>query len=117
MDNGHFSDMMEHFQQGIFGALNEKKDELLKEGRRVYNMSVGTPDFKPAPHVMKAMQEACGKPENYKYSLADLPELLEAVCFRYQKRFGVDITPDEVMYTAPRKPWRTSGLSSVIRET
>ena len=58
---------------------------------------MGTPDFKPAPHVMKAMQEACAKPENYKYSLADLPELLEAVQYRYKKRFGVEISTDEVM--------------------
>ena len=46
---------------------------------------------------MKAMQDACADPENYKYSLADLPELLEAVQYRYKKRFGVDITTDEVM--------------------
>lgn len=97
MDNSHFSTLINNFQQGIFGALNEKKEELLKEGRKVYNLSVGTPDFKPAPHVMKAMQEACGKPENYKYSLADLPELLEAVQYRYKKRFGVEIDTDEVM--------------------
>ena len=97
MDNSHFSSMINDFRQGIFGALNEKKEELLKEGRKVYNLSVGTPDFKPAPHVMKAMQEACANPENYKYSLADLPELLEAVCYRYEKRFGVHISTDEVM--------------------
>ena len=93
----HFSDMVENIQPGIFGALNEKKEELLRAGRKVYNLSVGTPDFKPAPHVMKAMQEACGKAENYKYSLADLPELLEAVQYRYEKRFGVHVETDEIM--------------------
>lgn len=93
----HFSDMVNNIQPGIFGALNEKKEELLRAGRKVYNLSVGTPDFKPASHVMKAMQDACGNPENYKYSLADLPELLEAVCYRYEKRFGVHISTDEVM--------------------
>ena len=97
MDSSHFSSMINDFKQGIFGALNEKKEELLKEGRKVYNLSVGTPDFKPAPHVMKAMQEACAKPENYKYSLADLPELLEAVQYRYKKRFDVELSTDEVM--------------------
>lgn len=97
MDNSHFSNMMNEFKQGIFGALNEKKEELLKQGRKVYNLSVGTPDFKPAPHVMEAMQKACSVPENYKYSLADLPELLEAVQFRYKKRFGVEIDTDEIM--------------------
>lgn len=97
MDSSHFSTLINDFKQGIFGALNEKKEELLREGRKVYNLSVGTPDFRPAPHVMKAMQDACGNPENYKYSLADLPELLEAVCYRYEKRFGVHIGTDEVM--------------------
>ena len=97
MDSSHFSTLINDFKPGIFGALNEKKEELLREGRKVYNLSVGTPDFRPAPHVMKAMQDACGDPENYKYSLADLPELLEAVCYRYEKRFGVHISTDEVM--------------------
>ena len=93
----HFSDMVENIQPGIFGALNEKKEELLRAGRKVYNLSVGTPDFKPAPHVMKAMQEACGKAENYNYSLADLPALLEAVQYRYEQRFGVHVETDEIM--------------------
>ena len=97
MDSSHFSTLINDFKPGIFGALNEKKEELLREGRKVYNLSVGTPDFRPAPHVMKAMQDACGNPENYKYSLADLPELLEAVCYCYEKRFGVHIRIDEVM--------------------
>ena len=97
MDNSHFSGMINDFKQGIFGALNDKKEELIRAGRKVYNLSVGTPDFLPAPHVMKAMQEACADPENYKYSLADLPELLAAVQYRYKKRFGVDISTDEVM--------------------
>lgn len=97
MDSSHFSTLINDFKPGIFGALNEKKEELLREGRRVYNLSVGTPDFRPASHVMKAMQDACGKAENYKYSLADLPELLEAVQYRYEKRFGVHISTDEVM--------------------
>lgn len=97
MDNSHFSALINNFKPGIFSALNEKKEELLRQGKTVYNLSVGTPDFKPAPHVMKAMQDACGRPENYRYSLTDLPELLEAVQYRYEKRFGVHIEMDEVM--------------------
>ena len=97
VDSSHFSTLINDFKPGIFGALNEKKEELLRAGRKVYNLSVGTPDFKPAPHVMEAIQKACEKPENYKYSLADLPELLEAVKYRYEKRFGVEIGTDEVM--------------------
>ena len=97
MSEIQFSEMVNGFKTGIFATLNEKKEELIKEGRKVYNLSVGTPDFKPAPHVMKAMQDACKDPENYKYALADLPELLKAVQYRYEKRFGVRVENDEIM--------------------
>lgn len=97
MSKIQFSEMVNGFKTGIFATLNEKKEELIKEGRKVYNLSVGTPDFKPAPHVMKAMQDACKDPENYKYALADLPELLKAVQYRYEKRFGVRVETNEIM--------------------
>lgn len=97
MSKIQFSEMVNGFKTGIFATLNEKKEELIKAGRKVYNLSVGTPDFKPAPHVMKAMQDACKDPENYKYALADLPELLKAVQYRYEKRFGVRVETDEIM--------------------
>lgn len=92
-----FSDMVNSFQPGIFAALNEKKAELLEKGMTVYNLSVGTPDFRPAPHVMKAMEEACKNPDNYKYALTEIPELLEAVQYRYRKRFGVELEQEEIM--------------------
>ena len=97
MSKIQYSDMVNGFKPGIFAALNEKKEELVKAGRTIYNLSIGTPDFKPAPHVMKAMQDACGIPENYKYSLTDLPELIEAVQYRYRHRFGVELEEDEIM--------------------
>ena len=60
---------LEHFTTGIFAALDEKKDKLVKEGRTIYNLSVGTPDFKPPRHIMDAVTEAVQDTDNYKYSL------------------------------------------------
>lgn len=91
-----FASRMQDYEEGIFQVLNEKKDELLKAGRTVYNFSVGTPDFQPAPHIIEAVARAAQKPENYKYALADLPELTEAVIGRFQKRYGVDLEPQEI---------------------
>ena len=93
----HFAKRMESFQPGIFNVLNDKKNELLKAGRTVYNLSVGTPDFLPDENVMRAMQEACKDPDNYKYSLGNLPELVEAVQNWYQRRYGVALDPEEIM--------------------
>lgn len=88
---------MEGFEEGIFQVLNEKKKEVEKKGRKVYNFSVGTPDFQPAPHIMEAVAEAARRPENYKYALADLPELTQAVIERYRTRYHVELEPEEIM--------------------
>lgn len=96
MDDTYFSEKVNRFQPGIFAALNQKKEELLKRGRTVYNLSIGTPDFAPFPHIVEAMTEACRRPENYKYSLEELPELLETVQYRYRHRFGVEVEKDEI---------------------
>lgn len=89
---------MNHFGEGIFQLLNDKKREVEANGKRVYNFSVGTPDFQPAKHIMEAVASACEKPENYKYSLADLPELTEAVIKKYETRYHVTgLQPEEIM--------------------
>lgn len=92
-----FAERMKDYEAGIFQVLNEKKDEAEKNGRKIYNLSVGTPDFKPAGHIMDAVIEAASKPENYKYALIDIPELIEAVQARYQNRYGVILEKDEIM--------------------
>ncbi len=92
-----FSRRSQKIEEGIFSLLNTKKEELIRAGRTVYNFSVGTPDFHPPIHIMKAMEKACSIPENYKYSLTDRPELLDAVKTFYQKRFGVELCQNQIM--------------------
>lgn len=90
------AEMLNHFETGIFAALNDKKIEMIKSGKKVYNLSVGTPDFEPAPHIVRALSEAAADPKNYGYALRDMPELLEAVVNYYKERFNVDISADEI---------------------
>ena len=91
-----FSKRLDRFPDEIFASLNKKRLEMEKEGRKIYNLSVGTPDFETAPHIKNALIEAAKEQDNWKYSLRDTPEMLEAVCSYYKKRFDVDITPDMV---------------------
>lgn len=90
------AEMLNHFETGIFAALDEKKEEMMKSGKKVYNLSVGTPDFKPQQHIMDALVEAAKDPAQYVYALRDLPELLEAVKEYYHERFGVEVETDEI---------------------
>lgn len=87
---------MDRFGDEIFAALNVKKVELEAAGRTVYNLSVGTPDFETPEHIRRAASDAAMDSRNWRYSLRDIPELLDAVCDYYRKRFGVAITPDQV---------------------
>ena len=94
--NIEFSERANRFGSNIFNILNELKDKRLKEGKAVYNFTVGTPDFAPASHIMKAVSEAALNPENYKYSLGDTQELKEAVKSWYIKRYGVPLLDNEI---------------------
>lgn len=92
-----FSHRLDLFGAEVFAALNDRRVALEAEGRTIYNLSVGTPDFAPYPHVVKALTDAAQDPAMWKYSLRDLPELKQAVCDYYERRFGIaGITPNMV---------------------
>jgi len=95
--NFEFSEKSNSIEGGIFNILNDKKKDLLNRGMKVFNFSIGTPDFQPAPHIMEAMQEACKDPQNYKYAIDDKPELVHAMISYYKDRFGVTLEENEIM--------------------
>ena len=92
-----FANKMKVFDLNIFSKLEEKRAELLRRGMEVINLSVGTPDFRPDDHVIAALKEAAGIADNFKYSLADIPELIQAVIAWYGRRYGVSLEPRQVM--------------------
>ncbi|MEF2605021.1 MAG: aminotransferase class I/II-fold pyridoxal phosphate-dependent enzyme [Collinsella sp.] len=91
------SQRLDRFGAEVFASLNNKLLALKAQGKTIYNMSVGTPDFKPYDHVVEALTQAAQDPEMWKYALRDLPELKQAVCDYYERRFDVSgITPSMV---------------------
>lgn len=91
------SQRLDRFGAEVFASLNNKLLALKAQGKTIYNMSVGTPDFKPYDHVVEVLIQAAQDPEMWKYALRDLPELKQAVCDYYERRFGVSgITPSMV---------------------
>lgn len=91
------SQRLDRFGAEVFASLNNKLLALKAQGKTIYNMSVGTPDFKPYDHVVEALTQAAQDPEMWKYALRDLPEFKQAVCDYYERRFGVSgITPSMV---------------------
>ena len=50
----NFSKRLNLFGDEIFAALNERRLELEKQGKKIYNMSVGTPDFHTPDHINRS---------------------------------------------------------------
>ncbi len=93
------SKRLDHFQTGIFAFLDEKRIEMESKGRKVINFSIGTPDFVAPQEVVAALVNGASKPETYGYTLTEIPELKDALCKYYKKRFNCDIFPDEITAT------------------
>lgn len=91
-----FSNRLNSFGEEIFAALNEKKEKIEAEGKTIYNLSIGTPDFETPEHIRKALADAAMDSKNWRYSLGDSEELLAAVCNYYKRRFGITISKEQV---------------------
>ncbi|WNG28017.1 aminotransferase class I/II-fold pyridoxal phosphate-dependent enzyme [Cystobacter fuscus] len=77
----------------VFSTMDEARQRKLATGADVLNLSIGSPDLPPAPHVLEALARAVREPGHYGYPLKDLPAFREAVAFAYQRRFGVTLDP------------------------
>lgn len=95
-----FMRLGESVESNIFNILNERKRALAARGVDTIDLSIGTPDFAPAEHVMRAVSEAALHPENYKYSLRNTDGLTAAVQRWYDRRYGVRLEADEIMSVA-----------------
>lgn len=78
----------------IFTTMDEARKRVLATGADVINLSIGSPDLPPAPHIVEAMIRGIQNPGNYGYPMKDLPAFREAVAARYLARFGVSLDPE-----------------------
>lgn len=88
-----YAKRMENFEEGIFMELAKRREALRAKGMKVVDLSVGTPNIPPAPHIIEAMVDAVSNPANYVYAISDLDELHDAVAQWYGRRYGVRIDP------------------------
>ena len=88
-----FAQRMKRFNTGIFSVMAELKNKEIAAGKKVYDLSVGTPNIPPAQHIIDALCESARDPKNYVYALNDTEELQNAAQQWYRRRYGVEIDP------------------------
>ena len=68
---------------------------MIKEGKPVINMGIGSPDLKPHPDVVSALKEALMHPKAHMYqSYQGLPELRKAISDFYKTHYKVTLDPN-----------------------
>jgi aspartate/methionine/tyrosine aminotransferase len=77
---------------------------LAAQGRDIINLGIGQPDFRTPEHIVEAAVKALRDGHHgYTPAVGILP-LREAVAADLHKRFGVAVSPDEVMIMPGGKP-------------
>jgi len=82
----------------------ERAQELEKQGEHIIHLEVGEPDFDTPACIREAGERALREGKtHYTHSLG-LLELREAICEQYQKKYGVNIAPDQIIVTSGTSP-------------
>jgi LL-diaminopimelate aminotransferase len=79
----------------LFKELDRKKTELRARGVDIIDLGVGDPDLPTPDHIIEAMKEAVGNPDNHRYpSYSGMNDLKDAVSKWFEVRFGVQVSPE-----------------------
>lgn len=83
------------FQQSIYSRLKELKEEILSEGTKLIDLSIGSPDMAPPEEIRKIISEASLDAQAYDYTLTRGTEQFRRACADwYKKRFDVELDPE-----------------------
>jgi aspartate/methionine/tyrosine aminotransferase len=82
----------------------ERAQAMELEGTDVVHLEVGEPDFDTPECVKEAVRKALDRGDtHYTHSLGKL-ELREAICRHYFEKYGVSISPDQIVVTSGTSP-------------
>jgi aspartate/methionine/tyrosine aminotransferase len=92
------------FRSFIVMDVMERAHVLEKQGKSIIHLEIGEPDFDTPQCIREAGIRAIREGKtHYTHSLG-IPELREAICYRYHDLYGVHVSPDQVVVTSGTSP-------------
>lgn len=80
----------------VFTEMDDLKKELEKTGKKLINLSIGSPDRAPSEEIRQVLAEGVLNGKSYGYTLTRGTESFRVGCARwYQERFGVELDPQQ----------------------
>jgi LL-diaminopimelate aminotransferase len=88
----------------LFAEMDKKRKAASAQGRDVINLGVGDPDMPTPSFVIERLKKEVHDPKTHQYSLDDGdPAFVAAIGRFFKKRYGVALTPDEIVTTIGSK--------------
>lgn len=84
-------------------ALTTRARQMKRAGRDVINFGVGEPDFDTPVHIIDAAKRALDQGQTRYSAVAGIPELRDAIAVRYQRRYGIRTSAENVMVSVGGK--------------
>ena len=89
------SKRLEGIGEYYFSQKLREIDELNKQGKKVINLGIGSPDLPPHPDVIRVLQEESAKANVHAYqSYKGSPVLRNAIAAWYKRWYDVELNPD-----------------------
>lgn len=95
-------------------AVDAKAKELTNQGKDVISFGAGEPDFDSPPAAFKYAQEAMEKGETHYTPTPGIIELRNEICNYYQRSFGLDYKPNQVVVGSGAKPCIYEALAAIV---
>ncbi len=95
-------------------AAAAKARQMKAEGIKVYDFSLGEPDFPTPEHICRAAAQAMRDGHTHYTPAAGIPELRSAIARTYQKMYGLKVTADQVIVSNGAKHSLSTALLAVV---
>ena len=95
-------------------SISAKAKTMKAEGKPIISFSLGEPDFNSPECASKAAIDAINRGESHYTLNSGIVELRKEVCNYYQRRFGLEYAPDEVLVAPGAKPLLYEALQMFV---
>ncbi|UWG99178.1 pyridoxal phosphate-dependent aminotransferase [Dehalobacter sp. DCM] len=95
-------------------AVDAKAKELRSQGKNVISFGSGEPDFTSPEAAFRYAKEAMETGKTHYTPTPGIPELRREICSYYQKEFGLEFLPEQVVVGSGAKPCIYEALAAIV---
>ena len=83
---------LNNIKEYYFSRKLREVGEMIKDGKPIINMGIGSPDLDPHPDIVKALEKSILEPKAHMYqNYKGIPELRKSVTEFYKTHYDVDL--------------------------